>query len=396
MRIGVHASSSRRDGGQFQFTTSVLDALRGSPHEVMQFYFEDGENLAARYPAHWVALPRRPGGLLGPTLGPVVLSWIQQVSRTVGLEVSPAQRGTAAADQGAIRDFLAPYNLDLMLFPQWTDGCWDWGVPYACAVHDLQHRLQPEFPEVSMFGKWAQREEFFSRALPAARIVIVDSEVGREHVSGFYGIDKSRIRVLPYTTPPAAPEKSESVEVPGRFFLYPAQFWPHKNHYRVVEAIGLLKREGVEVNVVFAGTDPELWGVADTCRRLAAAHGVANQLRFPGYVADAALQALYRGAVGLVMPTFFGPTNIPYLEAFQLGCPVIAPDVPGIREQVGDAAVLVDPRSSADIARAMRALWTDETLRARLVAAGAKQLQEFSPAKFRSRLLAILEDALRS
>jgi glycosyltransferase involved in cell wall biosynthesis len=317
VKIGIHASNAREYGGQFQFLVSCLDALRdgAAGAELYFFYFEDGENLAARYPGRWIALPRRPGTLLGPTLGPVVLSWIQQVSRTVGLEVAPAQRSATTADQSAVRDFLTPYELDLMLFPQWTEGCRDWGVPYVCAVHDLQHRLQPEFPEVSMLGKWAQREEFFSRALPGARMVLVDSEVGREHVAAFYGIESAKIRVLPYTVPPAIPGQAQPVDVPPRFFLYPAQFWPHKNHFRIVEAMGLLKREGLEVHTIFTGTDPELWGVADTCRRLATAHGIGHQLRFTGYVPDAALQGLYREAVGLVMPTFFGPTNIPYLEA---------------------------------------------------------------------------------
>ena len=64
----------------------------------------------------------------------------------------------------------------------------------------------------------------------------------------------------------------------------------------------------------------------------------------------------------LVMPTFFGPTNIPILEAWAFGCPVLTSDIRGIREQVGDAAVLVNPRSVEAIADGIYRLWTDENL----------------------------------
>ena len=51
-------------------------------------------------------------------------------------------------------------------------------------------------------------------------------------------------------------------------------------------------------------------------------------------------QLLYTEALALVMPTYFGPTNLPPLEAFQTGTPVLYSDLPGMREQVGDAAIM--------------------------------------------------------
>ena len=184
--------------------------------------------------------------------------------------------------------------------------------------------------------------------------------------------------------------------LPARFFVYPAQFWPHKNHYRIVEAVGLLrKKHGLKVHVVFAGGEPENWGVSENCRGLADSLGISALVHFLGYVPDEALAALYRGAVGLVMPTYFGPTNIPYLEAFHFECPVIASDLPGIREQVGDAALLVDPRCSAAIAEAMQRLWSDDALRLRLKADGKRRLQELESRNFSSALRAVLAEALR-
>src|SRR4029453_16568851 len=86
--------------------------------------------------------------------------------------------------------------------------------------------------------------------------------------------------------------------------------------------------------------------------------GVANQIRLLGYVPNEDMSPLYAQAVALIIPTFFGPTIIPVLEAWAFGCPVLTSDIRGIREQVGDAALLVDPRSIESIADGIYRLWT--------------------------------------
>jgi PAS domain S-box-containing protein len=93
------------------------------------------------------------------------------------------------------------------------------------------------------------------------------------------------------------------------------------------------------------------------------------------------------------MPTFFGPTNIPVLEAWSFGCPVLTSDIRGIREQMADGAVLVDPRSVESIAEGIYRLWTDENLRRQLTDAGRRRLSSYTADDFRNRLLEILEEA---
>jgi glycosyltransferase involved in cell wall biosynthesis len=122
--------------------------------------------------------------------------------------------------------------------------------------------------------------------------------------------------------------------------------------------------------------------------------GVADQIHVLGFVNDDELAALYAGARALVMPTFFGPTNIPLLEAWALGCPVLTSDIPGVREQMGDAALLVDPRRVDLIADGIRRLWTDDALRTSLAHRGAQRLALYGPADFRTRLRAALHSAL--
>jgi glycosyltransferase involved in cell wall biosynthesis len=119
---------------------------------------------------------------------------------------------------------------------------------------------------------------------------------------------------------------------------------------------------------------------------MAAQCGVSAQVHVPGYVSDDELAALYAGATALVIPTFFGPTNIPVIEAWAHGCPVLTSDIPGIREQVGNAAILVEPRAVDALADAIHRLLTDAALRRDLAARGTARLNAYTPGQFRDRL----------
>ena len=121
--------------------------------------------------------------------------------------------------------------------------------------------------------------------------------------------------------------------------------------------------------------------------------GVEKQVHYLGYVPDAHMSALYGAAVALVMPTFFGPTNIPILEAWALGCPVLTSDIRGVREQAGDAAVLADPRSVESIAHTVYRLWTDGDFRLSLAQRGRQRLVTYTPEDYRQQLIASLEEA---
>jgi len=184
--------------------------------------------------------------------------------------------------------------------------------------------------------------------------------------------------------------------LPPRYLFYPAQFWPHKNHLRLIDALGRLRKtHDLEIPLVLVGSDKgtirEM--LAAELRARCEALGLADQVRILGYVSDEDVTGLYAGAVALVMPTFFGPTNIPFLEAWALGCPVLTSRIRGITEQVGDAGLLVDPTSVHSIADGIRRLWTNEALRQELIASGRTRLASYTPDDFRRLLAGIVDQA---
>jgi len=261
-------------------------------------------------------------------------------------------------------------------------------LPYMAIVWDLQHRRQPWFPEVSAGGTWRHRESFYSEFLRRATLIIAGNEAGRQEIERFYQVTSDRIKILPHPTPAFAlrgegtnvEEVLKKYDLKRDYVFYPAQFWSHKNHVNLLLAVAALKSEcQIDLPVVFVGADK---GNQEYVRTFAAQLKSAIDVSFLGFVPTQDLVALYRGAFALGYVTFFGPENLPTLEAFALGCPVVASDVDGAREQLGDAALFVDPRDPAKIAAAIKALYDDSRLRQTLVERGRARAERWTAKDF--------------
>ena len=270
-------------------------------------------------------------------------------------------------------------------------------IPFLVMVWDLQHRLQPFFPEVSLNGVWRSRENFYTHVLRRAAFVITGTKTGKREIETFYGVHQERIRILPHPTPRFALDASSASEVdlskydlPSGYVFYPAQFWSHKNHIAILRAVLHLKEaDNLCLPVVFTGSDQGNEGyVRDAVRDL----GLQKQVYFLGYVPRRTLRALYQNALVLCYVSFFGPENLPPLEAFALGCPVIAADVAGAREQLGDAAIRVNPADELEIAQALKLLFHDKVKRESLIHRGNERALLFTGRDFAKALIGLLDD----
>ena len=158
--------------------------------------------------------------------------------------------------------------------------------------------------------------------------------------------------------------------LPG-YFYYPAQFWAHKNHIRILEALSILRDErGLAPTVVFSGKD---YGNLPWVQRAIAERGLAQQVKVLGFVPSMDVRGLYEGAAAVVMPTYFGPTNLPPLEAWSAGTPLIYSA--HLAAQVQDAALLVDADDARSLADAMVSV-TEPSRRQTLIAAGKRRLED--------------------
>jgi glycosyltransferase involved in cell wall biosynthesis len=104
------------------------------------------------------------------------------------------------------------------------------------------------------------------------------------------------------------------------------------------------------------------------------------------------LCSLYRNAFALTYVTFSGPSNLPPIEAFALGCPVIASKILGVEEQLGDAALLVDPKQPEEIAFAIKLLWDDHSLRQSLVERGFARASKWTCEDYVKSIFLLLDE----
>jgi glycosyltransferase involved in cell wall biosynthesis len=154
----------------------------------------------------------------------------------------------------------------------------------------------------------------------------------------------------------------------GRYLYYPAQFWPHKNHVNLLHGLKALREvHGLDFSMVFTGADH---GNAGFVRAEAKRLGVADKVHFGGFVSYDEVAALYRHAFAMTYVTFFGPDNLPPLEAFSFGCPVVLSNIAGIENLFDDAIVPVDPLDGMSIADGVKLLVDDPAGRERRVAKG--------------------------
>lgn len=162
---------------------------------------------------------------------------------------------------------------------------------------------------------------------------------------------------------------------------------PRKNLPRLVEAFASLSAE-VRGDRVLALAGPLGW---ETDATIAAARRHADVVRPLGYVADAELPGLYRGADLFAYPSLYEGFGLPVLEAMRCGAPVLTSSVSSLPEVAGDAAVYVDPTDVASIAAGLERALSDAGLRERLAAAGVERARSFSWSRCAGETLDLLE-----
>jgi glycosyltransferase involved in cell wall biosynthesis len=268
----------------------------------------------------------------------------------------------------------------LLHFP--TQGAFLTELPSIYHPWDLQHLHLPQFftPEAIR-----ARERSYRAFCEQASMVAVASEWHARDVMSHYNLPAEKVRVVPaapvlsaYAPPTeedlrAAREKFSLTE---DFIFYPAQTWAHKNHLALLDALALLRdREGLRVPLVCSGKLNDFYTrIEERARAL----GLADQIKFLGFVSTTELQALYRSCRLVVFPTKFEGFGMPLMEAFLAGAPVAASNVTSLPEQAGDAALLFDPDNTGEMATAVRRLWTDDALRRALAGRGRERVSLFT------------------
>ena len=252
---------------------------------------------------------------------------------------------------------------DAWIFPIQDALSYQLDLHSISTIHDLMHRYETRFPESSKGLRYFVRERRFKRLVKYSEKILVDSELGKRQVIDSYQGVEDRIIPLPYVTNISnememADEVFEmSYDLPDKFMFYPAQFWKHKNHENLIKAVERVAKNNPDISVVLTGSKDREY---DNISALVEASNLQDNIYFTGFIPDAALYHFYKRARFLIMPTYFGPTNIPPLEALSLNCPMALSNNYAMPEQAKNAALYFHPDNIDEMSIVISKLWNDD------------------------------------
>lgn len=376
-RVGIYLGVSPSDGGMFQYAQSLLEAAisaSDSRMDVVVVYANIGwvpilENLGTEGQQ---LRNFRSGVIIANILMAMRLPCF--LTRIISLLLNPLVRE------------LKSYKCDVWVFPAQDSLSWQvFGVKVIGTIHDLMHRYESRFPEVGSFLRYGIREHRFSNIAKYSDVILVDSNIGKKQVVESYHIKPDKVYPLPYIAPSYLSDQKERFDflekykLPLKYLFYPAQFWPHKNHCKLIDALKILSVTYPDISLVLSGGFSNAY---ENVYNYASSKGVLDRIIFLGYVPQEDLSGIYRRARALVYPTFFGPTNIPPLEAFSLGCPVVVSNIYAMPEQYSDAAIYFDPMDEENMANAIGRVWSSDELVLQMIKKGHKLAENNNQSNF--------------
>lgn len=313
-------------------------------------------------------------GLTGKELGCFAPDWFP--GEVVELPVSGENRLMwAAAELGLVSLAARRIGADLLHCPA-NFGPAVRLLPTVVTIHDLLSYRHPELIQ----GRLAKGISVLSkRAAQAATRVLTDSRASAADIHRFLGVGPERVDVVPLAaSAPAAVQLDRGLLVglgvpEGRsFVLTTGNRLPHKNFAVLLRAWAGLSPATRPLLVVTGshGNDP--------LRPLVKELGLESDVLLTAWVSTQDLETLYQCATLYVCPSLFEGFGLPLLEAMQRGCPVLASDIPVLREIGGDAVRYVDAARPETLRAGIAAVLTDAGALRRLAGDGQRQARLFS------------------
>jgi glycosyltransferase involved in cell wall biosynthesis len=350
MKIGIMLRSLSDVGGPGEYTRNMLEALLRLDRDNHYFLFLRNRKLIERYEAfpnvHPIVLETRFRSYFDQVLVPLAV-------RKYGCDVVINLKHSLPLMVGA-RTVFVMHGADWIAFPQ-----------NSYLLDRLYH-----FVALPFFCWKADRIITVSRN--ATEFAIAHMRVPPSKFATIYhGFRRDFHRV---TDPERLKDVRAKYKLPERFVLYVGRIYPMKNVGGMIEAFAQL-RDRVPHNLVIAGMK---YFKADKDLAAIERNAIGDRVNVIGFVDEADLPAMYSMADAFLLPSLYEGFGIPLLEAMACGCPIVTSTAGSCPEVVGEAGVLVNPHSTADIAQGILKVLSDRDLATRLVTKGYERVAQFS------------------
>jgi len=278
------------------------------------------------------------------------------------------------------------------LLPQWVGR-------RVVTFHDLTVLLFPEFHPPRRCRVLGPA---LHRAAAQADRILVDSEATRRDVLLHLGVPGWKVVTVPLAPSPHCRPRDagELVDVLARYGLAYRQYLlhlgtiePRKNLPCLLRVFARLRREGLELPLVLAGSAG--WDNGET-ERTARDLGVGSSIVRTNYVTDEDAASLLAGAALLVYPSLYEGFGLPILEAMACGTPVVASNTSSIPEVAGNAAILVPPTDEGEILAAVRSVLKDQDRQEDMRRRGLARAATFSWERTARETLAVYRAAVEN
>jgi glycosyltransferase involved in cell wall biosynthesis len=328
---------------------------------------------------------------------------VAYISSDPARDVVPASIGTRRVAANPFRRLGVDLSRQLrkdrpdLLHVQYTApvGC---PTPVVVSVHDVSFLEHPEY--FTRDRAWQLRWTVRRTVLRAAKI-LTGCEFSKQAILRAYrGLDESKVAVAPYAPAPEfRPLPREAAQAAllkrfsfqGPFILNVGDLQPRKNQIGLIRAFAKLVRAYPQLKHKLALAGKDTW-FAGRVREAARQSGVADRIHFFGFVSDDDLLRLYNACELFVFPSFYEGFGLPALEAMACGRAVVCSSASALPEVVDGAAILADPNSTDELARAMADLLLDSELRTRMERLGLRRAALFSWQSTAQRTLEVYQE----
>ena len=256
-------------------------------------------------------------------------------------------------DQDALAIFLS-HKIDVVFESAQFYG-WRFPLQVLAWIPDFQHR---HLKHLFDFKAYWKREIGFRVQILSGRHVMLSSADARHDCETFYPSAIGRTHIVRFSVPPsidinvyAAREVADRYGLPETFFFLPNQFWKHKNHECVIQALALLKARGVNLVIVASGkqADPRDLLYFPMIQQLIKSCNLEQNFRLLGMIPHEHIPALMKSCAALINPSRFEGWSTTVEEAKAMGTPMILSSLNVHREQSCDA-LFFDPASPEQLA----------------------------------------------
>lgn len=299
-----------------------------------------------------------------------------------------------------IRLLRQAFDVDLLFCPFTLPIVTLASVPIISVIYDLQYLYYPEF---FSGAEIEERERNFRQASQLAAYVVCISEHVRKSVLDHTTLAPERVRTIYLNAAQVVEHAAVEPDVLARlglganeYWLYPANFWRHKNHQMLLAAFSIYRHHHPDsvFRLVCTGAPGERMNEIQHFTRLM---GLESWVVFPGFMATQDFTTLLNHARALVYPSLYEGFGIPILEAMTARTPVLCSDITSLPEVAGDAALLFDPRKPDAIAEALQRSVQETELMADLTERGVHRAALFGSSETTARqYIELFHEAIRT